>query len=138
VPDILIVADAETVIAEVRSALEDDETSIRSLESGLLVRDAVEAQPPDLVVTDLQVASMGGVAISLDLRLEESGDRLPHVPVLILLDRRADVFIAKHSCEGYLVKPLDALRLRKAARALLEGGTYYDDSYKPISLAAEA
>jgi CheY-like chemotaxis protein len=138
VPDILIVADAETVIAEVRSALEDDETSIRELRSGPAVRDSVEAQPPDLVVTDLQVGSMGGVAISLDLRLEESGDRSPHVPVLILLDRRADVFLAKHSCEGYLVKPLDALRLRKAAHALLDGGTYHDESYKPLSLASEA
>ncbi|MGH9169342.1 MAG: response regulator [Acidimicrobiales bacterium] len=137
-PDILIVADAETVIAEVRAALEDDDTSIREVRSGALVRDEVATQPPDLVITDLQVGSMGGVAISLDLRLEESGDRSPQVPVLILLDRRADVFIAKHSAEGYLVKPLNALRLRKAAQALLEGGTYHDDSYKPLPLASEA
>ncbi|MGD0085260.1 MAG: response regulator [Acidimicrobiales bacterium] len=138
-PDILIVADAPTVLAEVRSALEDDETAIRELRSGTAVRDAVEADPPDLVVTDLQVGSMGGVAICHDLRLEESGNRQPHVPVLILLDRRADVFIARQSgANGWLVKPLDPLRLRKAVRALLEGGTFYDESFKPLPLAAEA
>ena len=77
--------------------------------------------------------SMGGAAICYDLRLEESGDRQYHVPVLILLDRRADVFIAKHSgAEGWLVKPLDPLRLRRATAALLGGGTYFDDSYQPV------
>jgi len=139
VPDVLIVADAPTVLAEVRSALEDDDTAIRELSSGAAVRDEVDAEPPDLLITDLQVGSMGGVAICHDLRLEESGERQIHVPVLILLDRRADVFIARHSgAEGWLVKPLDPLRLRKAARALLEGGTYHDESYKPVSLVAEA
>jgi hypothetical protein len=33
---------------------------------------------------------------------------------------------------------LDALRLRKAAAALLDGGIYHDPSYKPVSLASEA
>ena len=138
-PDILIVADAPTVLAEVRSALENDETDIREVRSGAAVRDEVDVDPPDLLITDLQVGSMGGVAICHDLRLEESGERQIHVPVLILLDRRADVFIARHSrAEGWLVKPLDPLRLRKAAQALLDGGTYYDESYKPVSLAADA
>lgn len=135
-PDILIVADAPTVLAEVRSALEDEDTDIRELRVGAQVRGAVEDDPPDLLITDLQVGSMGGVAICHDLRLEESGDRQIHVPVLILLDRRADVFIAKEcDAEGWLVKPLDPLRLRKAAAALLDGGTYFDESYKPVTLA---
>jgi DNA-binding response OmpR family regulator len=138
VTDILVVADAPTVLAEVRSALESDDIEIRELRSGADVRDEVEAEPPDLVVTDLQVGSMGGVAICHDLRLEESGRRQVHVPVLLLLDRRADVFIARHSgADGWLVKPLDPLRLRKAAKALLDGGSYFDESYKPVLLASE-
>lgn len=137
-PDILIVSDSPSVLDDVRSALEDDETTIREIHSGDLVRPAVEEDAPDLVVTDMQVGSMGGVAICLDLRLEESGDRLPHVPVLILLDRRADVFLARRSdAEGWLVKPLDSLRLRRAARALVNGGTFHDESYKPLPLSVE-
>jgi DNA-binding NarL/FixJ family response regulator len=139
VPEILIVADAVSVLAEIRSALEDDDTEIRELRYGAAVRKVVEEEPPDLVITDLQVGSMGGVAICHDLRLEESGERQIHVPVLILLDRRADVFIAKQcDAEGWLLKPLDPRRLRKAAQTLIDGGTYYDETSKPLAIAVRA
>ena len=135
---ILIVSDSDSVLDELRSALEDGETEIRELRSGEEVRPAVEADPPDLLITDLQVGNMGGMAICLDLHLEESGGRIPHVPVVILLDRRADVFLARRSAaEGWLVKPLDPIRIRRAARAVLEGGTFHDESYKPLPLGAD-
>ncbi len=74
------------------------------------------------------------MAVCLDLRLEEGGGRLGHVPVLMLLDRRPDVFLAKRSgAEGWLIKPLDSIRLRKAARALLAGGEYHDPTGRPPS-----
>ena len=56
------------------------------------------------------------------LRLDASSGRLPHVPVLMLLDRVADVHLARRSgADGWLVKPLDPLRLRRAVRAVLRG-----------------
>jgi DNA-binding response OmpR family regulator len=135
---ILIVSDSDSVLEDLRSALEDGETEIRELRSGESVRPAVEQDPPDLVITDLQVGNMGGMAICLDIHLEESGGRIPHVPVIILLDRRADVFLARRAAaEGWLVKPLDPIRIRRAARAVLEGGTFHDESYKPLPLAAD-
>ena len=135
---ILIVSDSESVLEELRSALEDDETEIRELRAGEDVRLAVEQDPPDLVITDLQVGNMGGMAICLDLHLEESGGRIPHVPIVILLDRRADVFLARRSAsEAWLVKPLDAIRIRRAARAVLDGGTFHDESYRPLPLLAD-
>lgn len=135
----MLVSDSESVLDELRSALEDGETEIREVRSGAAVRPAVEADPPDLLITDLQVGSMGGMAICMDLRLEESGGREEHVPVIVLLDRRADVFLAKRSAaEGWLVKPLDPLRIRRAAWAVLEDGTFYDESYRPVSLANDA
>lgn len=88
------------------------------------------------MILDLQIGNMGAMATCLDLRLEESGGRLDHIPVLMLLDRRPDVFLARRSeAEGWLVKPLDPIRLRKAIRALLAGGTYHDESYRPFTLA---
>ena len=43
----------------------------------------------------------------------------------MLLDRVADVHLARRcNAEGWLIKPLDSLRLKRAAKALLAGGSY--------------
>ncbi len=55
----------------------------------------------------------------------------------MLLDRRPDVFLAKRSgAEGWIVKPLDPIRLRKATTALIEDGTYHDESFQPVPVLA--
>ena len=98
---------------------------------------AVAEEEPDLVVCDMQMGNMGGMAVTKELRLEESGGRLGHIPVLLLVDRRPDVFLARRSeAEGFLVKPLDPVRLRRAITALLEGGRFEDTSYRPAESAA--
>lgn len=135
--DILIVSDSPDVRAEVRSVLDSSVDTIREATSGPAAVDACRTSLPDLVVCDLQLGNMGGMAITLELRLEESGGRLGYVPVLLLLDRRADVFLARRSeAEGFLVKPLDPIRLRRAITALLADGTFEDESYRPASSAA--
>ena len=64
---------------------------------------------------DLQIGSMGGMAVTMALRLDESPGALPHVPVLMLLDREADIHLAKRcAADRYLVKPLDPLTLKRA------------------------
>jgi DNA-binding response OmpR family regulator len=77
------------------------------------------------VVLDLQIGNMGGMAACMSLRLDESVDKLPHTPVLMLLDRDVDAFLANRAeADGWLVKPLDSFRLRRAATALLAGDRY--------------
>ncbi len=131
-PDILLATDAASLFDELHSVLAGPDTTVWSVPTGAEVLAEVREQEPDLVVLDLQIANMGGMATCLDLRLEEGAGRVGHVPVLMLLDRRADVFLARRSgAEGWLLKPLDPIRLRRATAALLGGGTYYDDSYRP-------
>ena len=85
------------------------------------MRDTFAELEPDLVILDLQIGNMGGVAVAIDLRLEESGGRLPRARILLLLDRRDDVFIARRAdVDLTLVKPVDAGVLRRAATPLLE------------------
>ena len=48
---------------------------------------AATEKAPHLVVLDMQIGNMGGMAACMALHLEESGGRLPHLPVLMLLDR---------------------------------------------------
>ncbi|HEX4083178.1 MAG TPA: response regulator [Acidimicrobiales bacterium] len=130
---ILVASDAPTVRHEVASVTEGPDLQVVEAASGPEVVEAVLADPPDLVVVDMQMGNMGGMAVCLELRLDESYLDIRHVPVLMLLDRRPDVFLARRSgAEGWLVKPLDPLRLRRATAALLDGGTYADDAYQPV------
>jgi DNA-binding response OmpR family regulator len=134
---IVVASDAPSVRADVVAVVGDPDTDIIEVDSGYAVAPAVDEHEPDLVIVDLQMGNMGGMAVCLDLHLEESYGNLPHVPVLMLLDRRADVFLAKRSsAEGWIVKPLDPIRLRKATTALTEGGTIHDDAFQPVPVLA--
>lgn len=133
---ILLVSDARTVLDDLGAVVDDGDNEIVELRDGAGVRAALQDDDFDLVIADSQVQNMGGFAICLDMKLEESGGRLDHVPVLVLLDRRADVFLAKRAtAEGWLVKPLDPLRIRAAVEALLAGQTFHDESFRPLTVA---
>jgi len=139
VPSVLVASDARWVHDEVTAVLSSDDMTVRAVTTGAEVLTEVRKEMPDLVVLDLQIGNMGAMATCLDLRLEESAGRLGHAPVLMLLDRRPDVFLARRSqAEGWIIKPLDPIRLRKAIAALLAGGTYEDRSYAPVSITAES
>ena len=119
-PTVVVASDAKWVRDHVRTALSGPGFQIIEVERGRDVRQVVGEQEPDLVIVDLQIANMGGMAVSLDLRLEESGDRLPHVPILLLLDREADKFLGRRSTvDAMLVKPIDPGTLRRTVKTLL-------------------
>lgn len=119
-PTILAASDASWTRDHVRAALVGPGFEVIEVEQGPDVRKVVDDRNPDLVILDFQIGNMGGVAVALDLRLEESGDRLPHVPILLLLDREADKFLARRStADAMLVKPIDAGTLRRTVKTLL-------------------
>ncbi len=136
--DVLIASDAQWVVDDVRAVVDAPGTTVRVVNRGALVRSAVEERKPDIAILDLQIGKMGGMATCIDLHLEAQAGRLPAVPVLMLLDRRPDVFLARRAgANGWIVKPLDPIRLRKAVEALLDGGTYHDESHRPASVGSQ-
>jgi len=133
--DLLVVSDSPNVREEVKASIPDSSVIVRELSRGADVRPAVHVSTPDLIVLDSQIGAMGGMATALDLHLEAGAGRGPKVPILMLLDRRADVFLARRSsAEGWLVKPLDPMRTSRAITALLAGGTYEDTAYRPVTV----
>ena len=73
-----------------------------------------------MMASDAPVSRSALAAVAMALRLDASDERLPEVPVLMLLDRVADVHLAKRSAaDGWLVKPFDALTLKRAVKAVL-------------------
>lgn len=121
VPHVLLATDADHLAEEVFAALSGDGTTVSRVRSGADVRPAVTELHPDLVVLDLQIGNMGGVATSIDLRHEAEAGRVPDTRILMLLDRDADQWIARQAkADAELVKPVNAFQLKRAALVLLD------------------
>lgn len=121
---VLLATDAPEVWDEVDAALASDECSVLRVRRGADVVEAIRNVTPDIVVLDQQIGTMGAMAAAMEVRLEESGDRLRPQKILLLLDRADDVFLARRcEADGWLVKPLDNRRLAAAVAAVLDGDT---------------
>ena len=118
---ILVASDGQWVRDLVKSAFVGPGQQVIEVSRGQDVRDTVAREEPDLVILDMQIGNMGGVATALDLRLEAAAGRVPDVSILLLLDREADRFLAKRaSADAELMKPVDAGMLRRAAKQTLQ------------------
>jgi len=95
---------------------------------------AVAQLNPDLVILDLQVGNKGGIATCLDLRLDEGMDRLERSQILLLLDREADRWLARSAkADGWMIKPVDAFRLRRAYSAMTNGNSWFEGDAEPVA-----
>ena len=120
----LVATDADSILDAIDAAL-GGTYSVFRVRKGADVRAAVAEVDPDVVLLDLQIGNMGGIAACLDLRLEERAGRLGERCILMLLDRDADIFLARRAeADGWLIKPLEAFRLRRAVAAVLDSGEY--------------
>lgn len=115
------------MFAEVDATLASDDTEVLRVKRGADVLPVIVDREPDLVLLDLQIGSMGGIATCIAIRQEEGTIRLAHRPVALLLDREADIFLAQEArAEGWILKPVDSLRLRRMTKRLLAGETSYE------------
>lgn len=112
---ILVVADTPWVRNEVHASLTTPDFHLVDLAYPSEVAATALDGGFDAVVVDLQVGSMGGMALTRDLR-EQAGLRgVDHLPVVILLDRAADAFLAKRAgASAWVTKPFDAHEIRAA------------------------
>jgi len=117
---VVVAADGKWIRDQVRTALASSDTEVVEVTRGQDVRAAVADHAPDLVVLDMQIGNMGGIASAIDLHLESDAGRVPDTMILLLLDREADRFLAKRAAaDAELVKPLDAGTLRRTMKRLL-------------------
>lgn len=105
----LLVTDAEWVRNDVLMGLDPD--------------DIVHVEDPDAIsnhvgdvdvcLADMQVGSMGGMAIVRAVKNNWMRAGLHPIPIVLMLDRTADEFLAKRSgADAWLLKPFTAQALR--------------------------
>ena len=130
---IVVAADAQWVRDLVKSACTAPGQNVIEVTRGQDMRGVVGEHDPDLVILDMQIANMGGIAVAIDLRLEGSAGRIPDVSILLLLDREADRFLAKRAdADAELVKPVDPATLRRVIDTLLAAGTDSTREPEPV------
>lgn len=133
---ILVVADTPWVRNEVHAALTEPEFDLIDHAEPTTAADTIAEQNVDAVVVDLQVASMGGMAVTRAVKAASYLNGSSAVPVVILLDRAADGFLAKRAgASAWIAKPFGSHEIRTIMNDVLAGT---DAGPKGASTAAEA
>ena len=116
----VLLATMEDHIFEEISASLSRNHNVLWVKEGVEVLKIIVKTAPVLTILDLQIGNMGGMATSLDLRLEQRAGRIPPQKILILLDREADEFLGKRSeADCWVVKPIDPLSLSQKINDLV-------------------
>jgi DNA-binding response OmpR family regulator len=111
VPTLLLVADTPWVANEVRAALAAQPWDVVQVSDPREATAMAEQLKAKAVVVDMQVGSMGGMAVIRDIR--QSLDPRPRL--VLLLDRSADTFIARRAgADAHVTKPIETTQMREA------------------------
>jgi len=117
--DIVVVADATWVINDVLAALDDGRHTIHEVSDPRAVVATVHEVRPAAVVVDMQIGSMGGMAVTRAVRDSFATAAEAAPPVILLLDRDADAFLAGRSgAAAWVRKPYSSYGLRSAIEML--------------------
>lgn len=109
---VLIVDDDKDILATERAVLTDEGFTVREAHNGAEALVALEADPPAMIVLDVQMPGIDGPTFARELRT-----RLRHVP-LVILTAAADPKREADRCnaEAYLAKPFRAEELLALVR----------------------
>lgn len=114
---VLVVDDDPNIVLGIRTALEIEGYDVSAADDGLTALNALAEYDPHVVVLDLGLPHLDGLAVCRTMRA--SGDRTP----VLLLTARAAVRDRVHGLDAgaddYLVKPFDIEELLARLRALL-------------------
>jgi DNA-binding response OmpR family regulator len=109
----LLVCDTPWVVNEVLASLSLGDWAVETSDDPNQTATLAAAGGVDAVIVDMQVQSMGGMAVIRDIRAAfQTG---PRPRTVLLLDRSADSFLAKRGgADAWVLKPFQADELRAA------------------------
>ena len=120
---VLLVADLPWVADSVRAALDGTghDLSVTADPAGAAALTLAEGV--EVVLVDLQIGSMGGMAVARAIRAAVAAAGATPPAVALLLDREADAFLAgRAGVDGWIRKPFGGFALRNLVERLAAGG----------------
>ena len=122
--DILLVADLPWVADSVRAALAGAGHDLSVTDDPAGAAALTLAEGVEVVLVDLQVGSMGGMAVARAIRAAVAAAGATPPAVALLLDREADAFLAgRAAVDGWIRKPFGGFALRHLVERLAAGRT---------------
>ncbi len=113
---ILVVDDERQITRMLRASLQSSGYAVDIAKNGLEAFQKFEAEPPDLIITDLSMPEMNGLELTQAVR------RVAATPIIVLSVRDGDsmkVTALDEGADDYLTKPFSMLELLARVRAQL-------------------
>ena len=123
---VLVVDDEPDLVELIQYALETEGYRVLTASDGVAALQTAEAEKPDLIVIDVMMPRMDGLALTEQIR-ERAALRL--TPILMLTARteeRDEIAGLDAGADDYLPKPVSPRRLVSRVQALLRRGTRED------------
>ncbi len=118
-PDLLLVADLPWVTDAVRAALSGTGHNLAVTTEPAGAAGLALEQGTAVVLVDLQVGSMGGMAVARAIRAAAHAAGVTPPAVALLLDRETDAFLAgRAAVDGWIRKPFGTFALRALVERL--------------------
>ena len=120
---VLVVDDEPDLVELLQYALETEGFRVLTAGDGVAALQIAEAEKPDVIVVDIMMPRMDGLALTAQIR-ERAALRL--TPILMLTARteeRDEIAGLEAGADDYLPKPVSPRRLVSRVRALLRRGT---------------
>jgi len=116
-PKALLVCDTPWVVNEVLASLSLGSWELETTDDPIQAATKAAEGGVDVVIVDMQVRSMGGMAVIRDIRAAfQTG---PRPRTVLLLDRSADTFLAKRAgADAWVIKPIQDAELRSAVQGV--------------------
>jgi DNA-binding NarL/FixJ family response regulator len=133
----VLIADDQRVVRDGLSmllGLIDGVDVIGAASDGAEAVELAEAHHPDVVLMDLRMPGVDGIAATADLR-----ERVPHARVLVLTtyaEQDAILPALRAGARGYLTKDASAEQIETAIRAVHSGQTHLDPAVQEQLVAA--
>ena len=83
------------------------------------VLDIVAADPPDLILMDVQLPGIDGLELTRHLKADDQTSSIPIVALTALAMVGDGERVLQAGCDGYLTKPVASTDLRNVARRFL-------------------
>jgi CheY-like chemotaxis protein len=120
---VLIVDDDETFRLIAREALTSRGMLVTEAANGVQAREKVQEGPLDLILVDIMMPGLDGVALCRELRSLESTKTTPILVVTALNDPKVLQDAQRFGANDYLLKPVDAQVLRGKVEKMLTAGS---------------